>query len=238
MSPGSALSDADFERIRELSTCTVSNAIEKLNVRMRNEGFATDAVQCRFPHLGPMLGYAATALIRTSVPPFAGNSYHDRMGFLNYVASMPEPRVLVIQDVDRLPGLGALIGEIHTAIAQAFHCTGCVTNGAVRDLPAVESMGFHLFSGSVAVSHAYAHVVEFGQSVEIGGLKIHPGDLVHGDRHGIHTIPLSIAPEIPRVAADMLREERELIAFCRSSQFSMQGLAERLQRTSEEVSNA
>src|SRR5579864_6695727 len=223
-----ALSSSDFERIRQLDTCTVSNAIERLNVRLRNEGFVSSAVHCQFPHLAPMLGYAVTGLIRTSTPPVVGNSYRDRIGFLHYVSSMPEPRVMVLQDADRVRGLGSLVGEIHATIAQALHCVGCVTNGAVRDLPAVEAMGFHLFAGSVAVSHAYAHIVEFGEPVEIGGLKISPADLVHGDLHGIHTIPLSIAPEIPNVAAELLEQERELIAFCRSPEFSLEGLSELL----------
>ena len=120
------------------------------------------------------------------------------------------------------------MGEVHTAVAQALHCVGCVTNGAVRDLPAVERMGFHLFAGSVAVSHAYAHIADFGQPVEISGLKIRPGDLIHGDRHGIQTIPLSIVHEIPRVAAILAEEERQLIEYCRSAQFSLAGLIERL----------
>jgi 4-hydroxy-4-methyl-2-oxoglutarate aldolase len=232
-----ALSSSDFERIRELDTCTVSNAIERLNVRLRNEGFVSNAVHCQFPNLAPMLGYAVTGLIRTSAAPVAGNSYHDRIGFLHYVSSMPEPRVMVLQDGDRVPGVGALMGEIHATIAQALNCVGCVTNGAVRDLAAVEAMSFHFFAGSVAVSHAYAHVVEFGEPVEIGGLKIHSGDLVHGDRHGVHIIPLSVAPEIPRVAAELLREERELIAFCRSPQFSLQGLSQKLEHARDGATN-
>src|ERR1700730_9935865 len=238
MVPRTLLSNSDFERIRELDTCTVSNAIERLNVRLRNEGFVSNAVHCQFPHLAPMLGYAVTGSIRTSTAPVTGNSYHDRIGFLHYVSSMPEPRVMVLQDVDRVQGVGALVGEIRATIAQALHCAGCVTNGAVRDLPAVEAMGFHLFAGSVAVSHAYAHIVEFGEPVEIGGLKIRSGDLVHGDRHGVHTIPFSIAPEIPKVAAEMLRNERELIAFCRSPQFSVQGLSEKLRRALDGAANA
>jgi len=145
---------------------------------------------------------------------------------------------MVLQDVDRVQGVGALVGEVHATIAQALHCVGCVTNGAVRDLPAVEAMGFHLFAGSVAVSHAYAHIVEFGEPVEIGGLKILSGDLIHGDRHGVHTIPLSIAPEIPRIAAELLCEERELIAFCRSPQFSVEGLSQKLQHVDDGATNA
>lgn len=136
---------------------------------------------------------------------------------------------MVIQDVDEKPGWGALVGEMHAVIGCALNCIGYVTNGSVRDLTAVEALGFHLFAGSVAVSHMYAHICEYGEPVEIGGLKILPGDLIHGDRHGVHTIPLSIASEIPRMVSTMLSEERELKEFCRSRRFSLQGLDETLQ---------
>ena len=132
---------------------------------------------------------------------------------------------MVLQDVDRQPGIGAFVGEVHAQIGLALHCVGCVTNGAVRDLPAVEATGFHLFSGSVAVSHAYAHIVDFGEPVEIGGLKIHPGELLHGDRHGVHTIPLQIAHEVPEVAARLVAEEDRLIELCRAPDFSIEKLA-------------
>ena len=74
---------------------------------------------------------------------------------------------------------------------------GVVTEGSVGNLAAAESAGFHYFAGSVSVSHAYVHVVEAGQPVEIGGLTIHSGDLLHGDLHGVQSIPLAIAAQIP-----------------------------------------
>src|SRR5271163_1309038 len=120
----------DFEQILKLDTCTVSNAIERFNVRLRNEGFASGAIRCRFPRLPPMLGYAATGRIRTSSAPMTGRCYFDRIDFWEYVARMPEPRVIVLEDVDPLPGSGALVGEIHANMALALHCVGYVTNGA------------------------------------------------------------------------------------------------------------
>ena len=78
------------------------------------------------------------------------------------------------------------------------------------------------------MSHAYAHIIDFGEPVEIGGLKIQSGDLIHGDRHGVLTIPLEIAAKIPDEAAKILAEERELIEFCRSPEFSLEELAKRL----------
>ncbi len=158
--------------------------------------------------------------------------YYDRMDWWNYVASIPEPRVIVLQDVEPTAGVGAFVGEIHASIGKALKCLGCVTNGAVRDLPAVEALGFKLFAGSVAVSHAYAHIIEFGEPVEIGGLKIQSGDLIHGDRHGVLTIPLDVAAKVPEEAAKIIEEERELLRFCASPQFTLQGLAERMSNAS------
>ncbi len=218
----------DLEKLRALDTCTVSNAIERLNVRLRNEGFVSAVAQCRFPSLPPMVGYAVTGRVRTASPPMAHRCYYDRMDWWNYVASVPEPRVMVLQDTDPKPGVGAFVGEIHAAIGLALKCVGCVTNGAVRDLSAVESMGFQLFAGNVSPSHSYAHIVEFGEPVEIDGLKISSGDLLHGDRHGLVKIPLSVATEIPAEASRILGEEREVIRFCRSRQFSLEGLSERI----------
>lgn len=232
MTRQSVLTAADLERLRALDTCTVSNAIERLDVRLRNEGFASGPTACRFPNLGPMIGYAATGRIRTASPPMTHRCYYDRMDWWTYVASLPEPKVMVLQDADPKPGVGAFVGEIHATIGLALKCVGCVTNGAVRDLPAVEAVGFQLFAGSVSVSHSYAHIIEFGEPVEIGGLKISSGDLIHGDRHGFLTIPLSIANQIPEEASKILEEERALVQYCRSRQFSLEGLSERMQTAS------
>jgi 4-hydroxy-4-methyl-2-oxoglutarate aldolase len=222
-----------LDKIRAMDTCTVSNAIERLNVRLRNEGFIAGALRCRFPNLEPMLGYAVTGRIRSSSPPMTGRCYYDRMDFWNYVATIPAPRVIVLQDVDHMPAVGAFVGEIHAAIGMALKCVGYVTNGAVRDLAAVKAQGFHLFSGSVSVSHAYAHLIEFGDPVEIGGLKITPGDLLHGDRHGVLKIPAEAVAGIPREAERLMRAESELIRFCQSPQFSLKGLSDQLKQVSK-----
>jgi regulator of RNase E activity RraA len=110
------------------------------------------------------------------------------------------------------------------SILQALYCTGVVTNGSVRDIPAAASAGFHFFAGSVSVSHAYVHIVEIGEPVEIAGLKITSRDLLHGDIHGVQTIPLQLAPKIPSVAAKIVAREQAVIALCRSPEFSLDKL--------------
>jgi 4-hydroxy-4-methyl-2-oxoglutarate aldolase len=222
------VSDSLFQKLKTLDTCTMSNAIERLHVRLRNEGFVAGALHCRFRNLEPMLGYAVTGRIRSASAPMSGRCYYDRMDFWKYLATLPAPRVMVFEDLDPRPSVGAFVGEMHAVIGLALNCVGYVTNGAVRDLAPVKALGFHLFSGTVSPSHAYAHLVEFGEPVTIGGLKISSGDLIHGDRNGVQTIPFEIAERIPEEAAKIIRAESELKEFCRSPRFSLDGLAGRL----------
>src|SRR5208283_2387233 len=159
------LTPEQLETLRRLDACTLANAIESFHKRLRNEGFTDGTVRCLFPRLQPMIGYAATIKVRGSAPPTTDGRYPDRTDWWDYVLSLPAPRVVVVQDVATKVGLGSLLGAVHINILRALGCEGAVTNGSVRDIPAAESLGFHLFAGSVSVSHAYVHIVEVGGAV-------------------------------------------------------------------------
>src|SRR5215471_18846758 len=111
-----------FQAIQRLDSCTLCNAIETFAVRLRNEGVADATVRCMFPQLAPMLGYAVTAKIRCSGPPPEGHPYLERTEWWNHVVSVPTPRVVVIEDIDKKPGRGALLGEVHANILMALGC--------------------------------------------------------------------------------------------------------------------
>jgi 4-hydroxy-4-methyl-2-oxoglutarate aldolase len=207
--------------LRSLDTCVVSNAIEPFEVRLRNTGFADASIRCIFEDFPSMVGYAATARLRSGDPPMSGRVYHDRTDWWNSILKVPVPRVVVLEDIDKPPGVGAFLGEMHAAILRALGCVGYVTDGAVRELPRVREAGLQLFAGNVSVSHAYAHIFDLGCAVNVGGLEVKPGDLLHGDRHGILTIPKEIAAEVPAVAAKLQGAEQRVIDFCRSQDFSV-----------------
>jgi 4-hydroxy-4-methyl-2-oxoglutarate aldolase len=228
MRPESFLSEQQLAALRGLDTCSVSNAIETFGIRLRNTGFADASIRCMFDDLPPMVGYAVTARLRSGDPPMQGGSYHDRTEWWQYVIQAPPPRIVVLQDVDKQPGLGAFIGDVHAAILRALGCAGYVTNGAVRELPAVRNIGLSLFAGKVAVSHAYAHIFDYGATIEIGGLEVHPGDLLHGDRHGVLMIPREVAARVPAASARLRKAEEAIISFCESENFSLEQLRELL----------
>jgi 4-hydroxy-4-methyl-2-oxoglutarate aldolase len=220
------LTEEELDALRQFDTCMIANAIESFDVRLRNAGFADASIRCMFPDAPSMVGYAVTARLRSGEPPMVGGTFHDRADFWNSILQVPPPRILVLEDMDDPPGRGAFVGDMHAAILKALGCVGYLTNGAVRELPSVRRMGVELFAGSVAVSRAYAHIFEIGAVISVGGMEVRPGDLLHGDRHGVLTVPGEIAAKVPGVADGLRRAEQKIIEFCRSRDFSVARLRE------------
>ena len=218
------LREEEPEALRRVDTCAVEDAIETFDVRARNVGFTNSTVRCMFEDFPPMVGYAATARLRSGDRPMSGGSFQDRTVWWNSILQVPPPRIVVLEDIDDHPGVGAFLGDTHAAMLMALGCIGYVTDGAVRELPAMREMGFHVFARNVAVSHAYARIIDSGSTIQVGGMQVRPGDLLHGDRHGVVSVPKQIAAEIPRVAEELRERDRQVIAVCRSPDFSVEKL--------------
>ncbi|MGA3211826.1 MAG: RraA family protein [Terriglobales bacterium] len=218
------LSENTLAALRRLDTCTVANAIETFSVRLRNAGFAESRIRCMFGDWPPLVGYAATARMRSGEPPVLGGAYRDRTALWRSILQVPPPRIVVFEDLDVPPGIGAFLGDVHASILMALGCVGYVTNGAVREVPQVHELGLQLFAGNVAVSHAYAHVFDLGATVRLGGMEVQQGDLLHGDQHGLLSVPKAIAPEIPAVAGALHERDQKIIDLCRSDEFSLEKL--------------
>jgi regulator of RNase E activity RraA len=217
------LKQQDLDALMAWPTPAISNAIELFNVRDRKEGFMLPQIQCRFPHLKPMIGYAVTGMISAAAPDGPRVSPMD---WWEEIRKYPEPRVIVLRDIDN-PVVGSFWGEVNANIHQALACVGAVTDGSVRDLDEVEELGFHFYSSCVTVSHAHVHMIGFGMPVIIGGLSVKPGDLVMGDKHGVISIPPKVAKDVPQAAKMVEDWERRIIDFCKSDRFSLEGLKER-----------
>ncbi len=212
-----------IETLRRITTPTISNAIELFNIRPRNQGFATSEVRSIFPDLPAMVGYACTATIKANVQPDESTRVPAHV-LWEHVLSMPAPRVMVIHDEDDPAAVGSLWGEVNGSIFKALGAVGVVTDGGVRDLDEVHAMGLQFFAREVIVSHAYIHLTSVGKPVTVGGLTINPGDLIHGDKHGVMQIPHEIAARIPEAVRVVEDRERPIIELCRSSDFSPEKL--------------
>jgi 4-hydroxy-4-methyl-2-oxoglutarate aldolase len=220
------LTATEIEALRLWPTPAIANAIETFQVRPNGEGFML-GIRCLFPELGPLVGYAATATIRAAAPG-GPDSRRAMAAHWRNIAAQPAPRVAVIQDLDDPPAFGSFWGEVNANIHRALGCAGVVTNGGVRDLEEVHALGFQFYAAAVIPSHAWVHLVSAGGEVEVGGLKVRDGDLIHADRHGVVTIPHEIAREVPRAAAEVEKRERRIIELCQSPEFSLEALTQRM----------
>ena len=218
-----SLTAAELDALRGITSPTISNAIETFDVRSRSEGFMDASIRCMFPDLGGMVGYAVTAKIAAREKPETSLSYFD---MFDAMAGVPKPWVVVIEDLDWPNALGSYWGEVNGSIYKGMGCVGLVTNGGVRDLDEVVETGFHFFAACVLVSHAYVHLEEVGTPVSVGGLTVSPGDLLHGDKHGVVAIPHDIARDVAAASAEVERRERPIIDFARSLEMSAEGLRE------------
>jgi regulator of RNase E activity RraA len=220
--PGPKLDATQLDALRRYNTPTISNAIELFNLRPRTAGFLPHTIRCLLPQLGPIVGYAVTSKTRASRPD-PDEPKADLLGdYFRFVASQEPPLVAVGEDLDLPPGLGAQFGEVTATIHQKLGCVGHITSGCPRDLDEVAALGFALFGLNPCVSHAYVRLVEFCTPVTIGGVVIHPGDLIHADKHGVCIIPEQAAPRLALACEEVERCERPLLEICRSKDFSLE----------------
>ncbi len=216
--PEKPLSADQLAAIAKWPTPAIANAIETFNIRSRATGFMSADIVGRFPELGVSLGYAVTAKIRASIPPADDPETVDREAWVEHILSVPGPRFVVMQEMDQ-PAVGSYWGEVNATRHKAMGCVGIITDGGVRDLDEMRGMGFNALSKSVLVSHAYTHLVDVGGPVTVGGLMVHPGDLLAGDQHGVIHIPHAIAAEVAAAAQRVEDEERKIIGFYRSADY-------------------
>ncbi|SPH18203.1 hypothetical protein DEA8626_01735 [Defluviimonas aquaemixtae] len=214
------MDDTLLALLKSVDTPTVCNAIEVVEGKRGFDRFTRGTVLCSDPSAGPIVGYARTAKIAaaepSAEPPDVVRAH--RMNYYRDMAEAPKPAVTVIEDIDPLP-VGAFWGEINTTIHKGFGVSGALTNGVMRDLGDLPS-GFPVIAGSIGPSHAFVHVREVGTPVTVFGLTVHPGDLIHADRHGALVIPAGVAERLAQSVAKLLATERIVLDAARNPGFS------------------
>ena len=220
------LTSQQLEALKEIDTPTICNAIEAFNVRGRVEGFLGMDISCLSPELGVMVGYALPVTVDSTTPSRPDNE----AGWRNWVLAMeagPKPIVLVFQDVGPQPRKSAHFGEVMGTLSQRMGAVGLVADGGVRDLLEVRRLGLHYFAAGVVPSHGNPCLLEVNVPVTLNGVRIEPGDLIHGDINGVTIIPLAIADQIAEAVARVRNDESELMAYIKGPDFSTEGFFQR-----------
>lgn len=202
----------DLKALARFDTPTICNTIELFDVAPRTAGYMDGRIRACFPEMPPAVGYAATATMRCAQPRRQGDVYGALDEQVARFADLPGAPIVVFQDLDD-PPIAATFGELMCTTYQAFGAAALITSGAARDLDQVRRIGFPAFSNGAICSHGYSHIVDLGKAVRVGGLTLHPGDLLHADANGVATIPLEIAGEIADAATEYTAAESILLDY-------------------------
>lgn len=209
-----------LELLRRLDTPTVCNAIEVAQGKRGFDQFTRGTMLCSDPDGGAMVGYARTAKIAAVAPPTepAEEIKARRMAYYKHMSEGPRPAVTVVEDLDYPACIGAFWGEINTTVHKGLGTSGALTNGVMRDLGDLPD-GFPVVAGSIGPSHGFVHVREIGTEVEIFGLRIKDGDLVHADRHGALVIPPEVMADLEGAIHKLLDTESLILEPARQEGF-------------------
>jgi regulator of RNase E activity RraA len=218
-----AVSAAVLEQLRKYDTPTICNVVELYDLRPRTAGYMDGRIQACYPKLPPMVGYAATAMFRAAAPPRSGNVYSGLSEQVAQFSELPGPPVVVFQDLDN-PVAAATFGEVMCSTYKAFGAVGLITSGTGRDLDQVEALNFPCFTNGTICAHGYCHIVQINVPVHVGGVVVHPGDLLHGDRNGVTTIPNEIASEVPQACAELAAAEAVILDYLKTGKIDPKGL--------------
>ncbi|MBL9130298.1 MAG: RraA family protein [Verrucomicrobiaceae bacterium] len=208
----SVLSHADLLQLKRWNTPTIYNGWEQITKHDAGaDGFNIEETRDFMPQMGPMIGYAVTLVIQPGNKAHREANPNAGVEFRRYVASLPGPKIVVVQDLDKPHVLGSAWGEVSANMYRAMGCVGTITDGAVRDVDEMTNAGFKALARRLSVGHAHVHPVRWGCEVEVFGRKVRSGDLIHADKHGFLVIPPEDQPRLLEAARFMDANECETV---------------------------
>lgn len=228
------LTSAQLAELAKYDTPTVCNVVELFNVRPRNAGYMNESIRACFPHMAPMVGYALTSFFRSHSPPRGGDVYANLTKQIERFGELPGPPVIVFQDVD-MPVAAATFGEVMCTTYKAFGAKGLITSGTGRDLDQVERIGFPAFTSGATCAHGYCHILNVGMPVVVGGITVYQGDLLHGDRNGITTIPHEIASQVADACRELMTAEDIILKYVKGGTITPAGFEEARRESTQAI---
>ncbi len=102
-------------------------------------------------------------------------------------------------------------GGLLSTAAKVRGAAGALMDGMVRDIREIRSLGFPVFHGGIGPldSKGRGEVVRIDVPVRVGGVLVHPGDILFGDADGCVVIPHTIEAEVVATAREKLRGEKK-----------------------------
>lgn len=219
------ISDRLLSLLKSVDTPTVCNAIEVAQGRRGFNRFTRGTMHHSKPGDPAIVGFARTARISGLAPPVedAATIRSRRMDYFRSMADGEGPTAAVVEDVDYPNCIAGWWGEVHVAVHKGLGLAGAVTNGVMRDLDVIDE-GFPVLAGSIGPSHGFVHVVDIGTPVNVCGMRVAQGELVHADRHGALVIPDTVIDHLADSIDKVVETEAIVLGPARAPGFNIEKL--------------
>ncbi len=203
------MEDATLERLRRVSTATITTQLFKRGLR----NAFMQGVRPLGRYDGNLVGPAFT--LRNiparedidTVGVFTDPDHPQRKA----IEITPTGHVLVIDC--RGDMRAACAGQILVTRLLRRGVAGLVGDGGIRDAGPIGEMPFPVYCAgpSAPLNLARHHAAELNVPIGCGGVAVYPGDIIIGDRDGVAVIPQAMADEVARDAADQEELEEFLL---------------------------
>jgi regulator of RNase E activity RraA len=115
----------------------------------------------------------------------------------------------------------AVIGEILMTVAKSRGVLGIVVDGAVRDVDAFDTNSFPCWAKGVNLRGPLKEGPgSINVPISIGGMIVHPGDIILADSDGVIAVPPSQALEAARLGQEKVKQEQEILKTIQAGQYA------------------
>ena len=112
-------------------------------------------------------------------------------------------------------------------VSKKLGAVGLVTDGGVRDVETVHGMGFHMFAAGTVPAHGNFGLDETMVPVEVGGVLVNYGDVVHADMNGVVVFPLDLVDFVIEESHKVTERESANFEWVNSKAFDIQEMIDR-----------
>ena len=216
---------AMLEELRQFDTPSITNVVatypdNPLCLGLYNpwtmNWYTDQTIKCMYPEMGPVVGYAVTCVYGLPDPTYSRLSFMD---VINALDASPKPTIFVFEQrfPPEIAGKVGLSGGNMTTALQAVGCVGAISNGPSRDIDEIRPMKFQYLLSGITPGHGPTAVHAVNVPVQIAGMDVAPGEIIHMDENGAVKFPADKLEAVLNAVRALRDEEGERQAAIRQA---------------------
>jgi 4-hydroxy-4-methyl-2-oxoglutarate aldolase len=190
MNPETPITRSQLDQLGEYDTALLANLLGFVDPIPTHEYYMANSIRALAPELGPTVGIAVTCELDSSTPDHLAKG--DIEGYWTQLAQMEAmemPTVWGVHCVGSRPEHECVLGDGMAKTLHSVGCVGVVTDGGVRDLSGLRSTPFAAYGTGTTVHHCKMRLRALNERVEIGGITVAAGEIIHASAEGVIKIP-------------------------------------------------